>query len=57
MLVAFVLLAALGWIALWGIMDIMMQSINRKDRFLVYMGILIFVSGVVSTCPELLQHM
>ena len=57
MLLAFVLLAALGWISLWGIVDILMQPFSRKDRFIIYVGIIIFVSGVVSSCPEVLHHM
>ena len=57
MLLVFVLLAALGWISLWGITDVLMHPLSRNDRFLVYVGILVFVSGVISTCPELLHHM
>jgi hypothetical protein len=57
MLFAFVLLAALGWISLWGIIEIGMQSISRENRLFVYIGIFVFVSGVALSCPEMLHHM
>jgi hypothetical protein len=53
----FVLLAAIGWISLWGLIDIVMQTMTREKRFLVYLGMFTFVSGVILSCPEVIQHL
>ncbi len=57
MLLVFVLLAAIGWISLWGLIDIVMQTMTREKRFLVYLGMFTFVSGVILSCPEVIQHL
>lgn len=57
MTLLFAFLSILWWIALWGLIDLGMDTWSKKEKAITYGAMLLFVGGVVTAYPEAVGHL
>ena len=56
MLLVFITLVILWWIAVWGLFDILILHLTRGEKAVIYIIMVIGIVILLHLNPELLQH-
>lgn len=57
MQIAFAIVAVFWWIAIWNLMDIMVEDWTREQQIKLYVAMLVGVAIIVYLFPEMLMRL
>lgn len=57
MQIAFAIIAVFWWIAIWNLMDIMVEDWTREQQITLYVAMLVGVTIIVYLFPEMLMRL
>ena len=52
MQIAFALIAVFWWVAIWGLIELMVEGWTRKQRFMLYVAMLALILVTVLIFPD-----